>query len=343
MSKRVTSFDVAKLAGVSRSVVSAVLNGTQGIGVGEEKRKAVLDAIRELNYQVDAQARGMKTGRSRSLAAYGNVTNTLFLQVLEGMQAACAGQGYYVLLYPFGPLEHQKLEGLLDLYLQRRIDGVVALDRPHQVSEDWVQLVKSHDLPYISVEGYTDHDQITSVLMDYRDSIRRALDFIWERTTLAPIYLELYHDHISLGGGDRQRRQAYVEWMTDKQLEPCVVSAADGPWEQRSDFWKGWVSERSKPSAVLTNWSRGAVYICRAAQLLGVEIGQEIHVMASDNTERINQHMYPPITSVEVPYVEMGRLAAERILDRIEGRIPAEEKNDISVYAQLVVRESVGQ
>ncbi|WP_240416276.1 LacI family DNA-binding transcriptional regulator [Paenibacillus periandrae] len=340
--KRVTSFDVAKRAGVSRSVVSAVLNGTRGIGVGEEKRKAVLEAIRELNYQVDAQARGMKTGLSRCLAAYGNVTNLLFLQVLEGMQAACEGQGYHVLLYPFGPSEHQKLEGLLDLYLQRRIDGIVALDRPHQVSESWVELVNSHKLPYISVEGYPEHDQITSVLMDYRESIHRALDFIWERTGLAPVYLEMYHEHIQLGSGDRQRRQAYEQWMTDKQLEPCTLSAADGPWEHRREFWTEWVSERSKPSAVLTNWSRGAVYVCRAAQLLGIEVGRDIHVMAADNTERINQHMYPTITSVEVPYVEMGRLAAERILETIDGRRAYTDHSDMMVSSQLIVRDSVG-
>jgi LacI family transcriptional regulator len=342
MDKRVTSFDVAKRAGVSRSVVSAVLNGTQGIGVGEEKRQAVLDAIQELNYQVDAQARGMKTGRSRCLAAYGSVTNPLFLQVLEGMQEACEKQGYHVLLYPSSHLDQRKLEGLLDLYLQRRIDGIVALDRPDQLSEAWVELVNRHRLPYISVEGYPDHEQIASVLMDYKDSIRRALDFIWKQTGQSPIYLELYHDHVQLGSGDKQRRQAYMDWMAEKELEPSVLSAADGPWEQRSGFWKTWVEGRTNPSAVLTNWSRGAVYICRAAQLLGREVGREIHVMASDNTERINQHMYPSITSMEVPYREMGWLAADRLLEYIEGQRTFEHHEDISVSAQLVMRDSVG-
>ncbi|NHN29100.1 LacI family DNA-binding transcriptional regulator [Paenibacillus agricola] len=341
--KRVTSFDVAKLAGVSRSVVSAVLNGTQGIGVGEEKRKAVLAAIHELNYQVDAHARGMKTGRSRCLAAYGHVANPLFLQVLEGMEEACAVQGYYVLLYPSGPAEHQKLEGLLDLYLQRRIDGIVALDRPHLVDEAWAQLVNTHRLPYVSVEGYPEHGQIASILMDYRDSIYRALDFIWERTGLPPSYLELYHEHIELGKGDQQRREAYREWMLAKGLEPVVFTAADGPWEQRIGFWHHWVMERGQASAVLCNWSRGAVYVSRAAQLLSMKVGKDIHVMAADNTERINQHMYPTLTSVEVPYVEMGRLAAQQILEVIDGRRPFEEKRNSLVAAQLIVRDSVGR
>ncbi|MCS7463671.1 LacI family transcriptional regulator [Paenibacillus doosanensis] len=343
MTKRVTSFDVAKRAGVSRSVVSAVLNGTRGIGVGEEKRKAVLEAIRELNYQVDAQARGMKTGRSQCLAAYGNVANPLFLQVLEGIQAACAACGYHVLLYPSGSSDSQRIEGLLDLFRQRRIDGVVALDRPHQVHEGWVQLVHENRLPYVSVEGYPDTEEIASVLMDYEESVRRALDYIAARTRQIPAYLELHHQGTPLGWGDRQRRNAYEDWMAERGWEPQVYTAADGPWKEREPFWREWLQRHRASSAILTNWSRGAVYVCRAAQLLGIQVGRELHVMASDNTERINQHMFPAITSTEVPYREMGRLAAKRLLEYIGGQRPLDDTSGIWVPAVLEERDSVGE
>lgn len=341
MAKRVTSFDVAKLAGVSRSVVSAVLNGTPGIGVSEEKRQAVLDAIRELNYQVDAQARGMKTGRSYCLAAYGNVANPMFLQVLEGMQAACAVQGYHVLLYPSGSSPGQQIEGMLDLFLQRRIDGIVALDRPHLVNEAWVQAVLEYHLPYVSVEGYPHEEGIPSVLMDYGESVRRALDYMWGRTGRFPIYLELHHGN-PLGWGDHQRRQAYETWMSSHGLEPHICSELDGSWKERATFWQQWVKERGRSAAVLTNWSRGAVYVCRAAQLQGIQIGHELHVMACDNTERINQHLFPAITSMEVPYREMGKLAAARLLEYVDGVRPLKDKSSIWVSAQLSERESVG-
>lgn len=343
MSKRVTSFDVAKLAGVSRSVVSAVLNGTPGIGVSEEKRKAVLDAIAELNYRVDAQARGMKTGRSHCIAACGNVANPMFLQVLEGMQEACAAQGYHVLLYSSGGAGSGRMDGLLDLFLQRRIDGIVALDRPHLVSEQWVQTIREYKLPYVSVEGYPDEAHIPSVLMDYGDSVRRALDYIWSRTGIAPAYLELYHQEVPLGWGDNRRREAYEAWMMSRGLEPDVCSEPDGPWKERARFWQSWVKERSaSAAAVLTNWSRGAVYVSRAAQLEDIPIGRQFHVMACDNTERINQHLFPAITSMEVPYREMGRLAAERLLEYVASVRPLHDTSGIWVAAQLAERESVG-
>lgn len=343
MVKRVTSFDVAKRAGVSRSVVSAVLNGTPGIGVSEEKRKIVLEVIRELNYQVDAQARGMKTGKSHCLAAYGNISNSLFLQVLEGMQEACVSQGYHVLLYPSGSSHEQRIEGLLDLFLQRRIDGIIALDRPHQVNEEWVQTVHKHQIPYVSVEGYPDHDGVPSVLMDYEESVHRALDFMWNRTKLAPAYLELHHP-TPLGWGDSERRSAYEQWMTSHDMEPMVYSELDGLWSERSSMWKQWTEEfMSTSRTLLTNWSRGAVYVGRAAQLLGIQVGRDLHFMACDNSERINQHLFPAITSMEVPYREMGSLAAQRLLDYVEGQRAIEDKSGIWVKALLEERESVGR
>ncbi|GAA4836051.1 LacI family DNA-binding transcriptional regulator [Paenibacillus vulneris] len=342
MNKRVTSFDVAKRAGVSRSVVSAVLNGTPGIGVSEEKRKLVLEVIRELNYQVDAQARGMKTGRSHCLAAYGNVSNPMFLQVLEGMQEVCASQGYHVLLYPSGSSQ-QRQESMLDLFLQRRIDGIMALDRPHRVDEEWVQTVHQYQLPYVSVEGYHDHSGIPSVLMDYEESVHRALDFMWERTRLMPAYLELRHP-TPLGWGDQERRKAYEGWAASHGVEPLIFTETDGPWIERAQFWTQWTREFQPLSRVLlTNWSRGAVYVSRAAQMLGMQPGKDIHLMACDNTERINQHLFPAITSIEVPYREMGRLAAQRLLEYVEGRRGMEDKSGIWVKAMLEERESVGR
>ncbi|WP_028548145.1 LacI family DNA-binding transcriptional regulator [Paenibacillus sp. UNC451MF] len=343
MVKRVTSFDVAKRAGVSRSVVSAVLNGTPGIGVSEEKRKMVLEVIRELNYQVDAQARGMKTGRSYCLAAYGNVSNPLFLQVLEGMQETCAIKGYHVLLYPSGSSPHQRIEGMLDLFLQRRIDGIIALDRPHQVNEDWVQTANHHQIPYVSVEGYPNHDGIASVLMDYEESVYRALDYMWERTKRIPAYLELHHP-TPLGWGDKERRSAYERWMASHGMEPTVFCELDSPWNEQTEHWKQWTKDFLSSSCVLlTNWSRGAVYVSRAAQLLGIQVGKDIHLMACDNTERINQHLFPAISSMEVPYREMGRLAAQRLLEYVEGQRAIEDKTGIWVKALLEERESVGR
>lgn len=341
MKKRVTSFDVAKRAGVSRSVVSAVLNNTPGIGVSEEKRRAVLQAIEELNYVVDVQARGMRTGQSRCIAAYGDLSNPFFSQMLQGLQKVCNEQGYFVLLCGSGAGFNDRT-ALIDLYMQRRIDGIVTKDSTGFTDPDWEERIGEGRIPYVSVEGFPDQTGIASVLMDYSRSIRTALDYAWKQTKQPPVYVEIYEgaEHRP-NWGDRHRTKAYREWMETQGLKPRVVLKRFEAWPADKSWWLELLQAEPGPGCFLTNWSRGAVQLYRAANELGLRIGQELHIMAADNTERINAHLVPSLSAVEVPYTEMGQAAAQRLIEYIEGARPPEDTADIWLEARLMARESM--
>ncbi|CAI6083819.1 LacI family DNA-binding transcriptional regulator [Cohnella sp. JJ-181] len=312
--KRTTSFDVARAAGVSRSLVSAVINGTPGIGVSSETREKVLQAIKDLNYQVDAQARAMKTGLSRCVAAFGDMTNPLFLQLLEGMQKACAERGHHVLISGQSADDEDR-GAMLDLYRQRRIDGIVTLDDTGYESADWIARVREAGAPYVSVEGYAGTGGVTSVLVDYRRSIRDALDYMGGSAERYPIYLEAYHAEPGKNWAERDRLEAYEEWCGEKGLKPIVhrFGAYDEAWMDR--FLGGLASERGRLPPLLINWSVSAVLIYRAAWRRGIRIGEELALMAGDNTNRSNACMTPTLGSVEIPYAEMGEEAVRLLLD----------------------------
>lgn len=340
MSKRVTSYDVAEKAGVSRSIVSAVINGTKGIGVSEEKRRLVLDAIKELNYQVDANARNMRTGRSHCIAAYDNFSSKFFLQILQGIKHVSSQEGYYILLHASGGDKKYRNE-LIDLYLQRRIDGIITKDSTSFSDPDWARELHHLSIPYISVEGYPENNQITSVLTDYAKGIEMALDYLQDRGHPTPMYIELYSaPAYNPNWGDRQRRLSYENWMSIRGLEPQVVSVQDDPWEACGAWWIEWLRSQPLPITVLSNWSRGATYIYRAAYHLGLRIGADLFVMASDNTEQINEHLVPSLSSVEVPYKEMGEIAARTLLEYIEGERKLSDTSSIIVPSRLIHRES---
>ncbi|MCZ8516354.1 LacI family DNA-binding transcriptional regulator [Paenibacillus filicis] len=339
--KRVTSFDVAKQAGVSRSVVSAVLNGTPGIGVSEEKRRAVLKAIEELGYVVDVQAQGMRTGRSRCIAAYGDLSNRLFSQMLQGLQLVCNEQGYYVLLCGAGA-GFQDRSALIDLYLQRRIDGIVTKDVTGYSDPEWEKLVREKNIPFVSVEGFPESGGIVSVQMDYGRSIRIALDYIRSRTPLPPAYIEIYEgaEHRP-NWGDRHRTLAYKQWMEEKGLEPRVVLKKLAPWPEDHAWWTELLRADGGAACYLTNWSRGSVLLYRAANELGLRIGRDVLVMAADNTERVNAQLVPSLSAVEVPYKEMGEAAARRLIAAIEGAGEPDERSGLWLEARLEPRESL--
>ncbi|MFS0724431.1 LacI family DNA-binding transcriptional regulator [Paenibacillus sp. 1P07SE] len=340
MKKRVTSHDVAKLSGVSRGVVSAVINDTPGIRVSEEKRKRVLVAIAELNYTVDAQARSMRLGKSNCIAAYGNLDNSFFLQMLQGVQQACTARGYHLLLYGHNKSEENK-RWLIELYNQRRIDGLLTKDVTGYSKDTWIRDVHEADMPYVSVEGYPDRQDVTSVLMDYEESVKLALDHLHEATALVPVYVELYNPPVyAPNWGDVHRRKAYLHWMAERGWEPVIHQLCD-EGEDQSSWWQELLNRLERPAALLTNWSSGSRHIYEAAYRLGMRIGSDLYVMAADDTRQANDYLVPSLSAVEVPYLEMGRAGAERLLDMIEGR-RMDERTKLWVPARLTVRDSTG-
>ncbi|WP_168123343.1 LacI family DNA-binding transcriptional regulator [Paenibacillus sp. HB172176] len=315
--KRVTSFDVAKAAGVSRSVVSAVINGTPGIGVSQETREKVLRAIEELHYHVDAGARAMKTGVSRCIAAFGNMHNPLFLQVMEGMQKACAERGYQILISGKSSEDTDRYE-LLDLYRQRSIDGIITLDATSYGDAQWLEAIKLVRVPYISIEGYADTAGVTSILMNYRKSMTDALRFMRRSAGAKPIYIEAYLEGASTNWAERDRKDAYANWCKEHGELPefYTMEAYDEAWAMR--FLQKRLSVEEPLPPILINWSVSAVYLYRAAWRLGLTVGRDVLLMAGDDTNRGNAQMAPALSSVQVPYSLMGEAAVRELFDQME-------------------------
>ncbi|OAS17757.1 LacI family DNA-binding transcriptional regulator [Paenibacillus oryzisoli] len=313
--KRVTSFDVAKRAGVSRSVVSAVLNDTPGIGVSKEKREAVLEAIRELNYHVDARASGMKTGKSFCIAAFGNTRNPLFLQVLEGIQRACTEYGYHILLSGDPSMDLSKLA---DFYLQRRIDGIISLDALNAVDEGWATQSNQFGIPFVSIEGYAEQPEVVSILVDYKRSVYQALTYMNKREGIHPIYVIFRNEQDIENWAERDRKEAYLTWCEQNARNPIVrvITLDDEP--AITELLKGVSTDTYEgvPS-LLVNWSVAVPLMYRVAYELHLRIGEDILLTSADNTKRNNQAMLPILTVMDIPYVRMGELAVHALNEQM--------------------------
>lgn len=341
--KRVTSFDVAKRAGVSRSVVSAVLNDTPGIGVGAETREAVLEAIRELNYHVDAGARSMKTGRSMTLAAFGDTRHPLFTRLLEGLQRECELSGYHILLC--SPRHRGNAEGrseLLELYHQRKIDGIVTLDHTSYCSEEWAARIAAAGIPYVSVEGYAEVPGVHSVLADYAGSVETALNYL-QREGIpqqpAPVYAEVHHASGEDNWAERNRRDAYTAWCNAHGVEPAVIrlKELEGDW---TGFLNSLMARGPHLAPLLVNWSAAVPDLYRAAHRLGLRIGEDLRIMAADNTIQGHRLSLPSLSCVEIPYVSMGEEAVRCLLKQMNGGKEAGQQDKIWLPAILRPGES---
>jgi LacI family transcriptional regulator len=336
--KRVTSFDVAKRAGVSRSVVSAVLNDTPGIGVSKEKREAVLEAIRELNYHVDARASGMKTGKSFCIAAFGNTQNPLFLQVLEGIQRACTEYGYHILLSGDPSMDLSKLA---DLYLQRRIDGIISLDVLNAVDESWATQSNQFGIPFVSIEGYAEQSEVVSILVDYKQSVNQALTYMNSRVDIQLIYVIFRNEDDIENWAERDRREAYLSWCEQHARHPIVRVITMGDEQAITELLQEvTTNSRGGVPSLLVNWSVGVPLMYRKAYELRLRIGEDILLTSADNTKRNNQAMLPILSVMDIPYVRMGEMAVHALNDQMNQANSPSIPTKLWVEAELQPGES---
>src|SRR5574337_107777 len=127
-SKRVTSVDVAKKAGVSRTTVSFVLNNVPGVSISLPTRQRVLDAAKSLNYHPAVAGRKLASGKSNTLGLVLRqnpepvFADAFLLQVVLGVEAAAAQQGFHVLLKPVEPDDHH---GYTRLIHENYVDGIL--------------------------------------------------------------------------------------------------------------------------------------------------------------------------------------------------------------------------
>src|SRR5579859_1974809 len=141
--KRVTSRDIAKLAGVSRTTVSFVLNDVAGMNIPDKTRQRVLEAARQLNYRPNAAAQTMKLGRTNTIGfvmrqSDEQVFSDQFLPaVLHGLADAIHSQNYRILFTPIAP--EYSGDVYLNLIREQRVDGII-LSGPRSDDEDLLRL-----------------------------------------------------------------------------------------------------------------------------------------------------------------------------------------------------------
>ena len=333
--RRPTSAEVARLAGVSRSTVSFVLNNVDDISISEATRRRVLAAARELGYVPSAAARTLASGMSRTVGlvichAEHIKVDAFIPQALYSLNEVCHGEGYRVLVETVEDVSQP------DAYHQwvraKQIDGLVVLN-PR--SDD-------HQLPRFIEEGFPivvigriDHPDATWVDVDNRSAARSATEHLIEQGCRRIA-------HVAYGPETyesvRSRRNGYREALEGAGIDddPARVafanfSAASGYATLRA------MLERERPDAVFFGNDTVAIGGLRALHEHGYDVPRDVRVVGFDDIP-VAEFATPPLSTVRMPAVDMGRRAGRLLIDIIQGRRPSSPHAVLD--AELILRES---
>ncbi len=338
-SRRVTSKEVAELAGVSRTTVSLVLNNAPGVQISEETRKRVLESAKSLGYVPNAAARALASRRSHIIGLVltrdpHHIASDAFLnQILNGLITS-VHQNDMRLLIDIVETKHQK-KAYLELIRAKRIDGII-LSGPRFDDEALMELEKD-GFPTVLM-GQLPGSNFHSVDVDNRAAAFQAVNHLIEHGhrrivcitnaslnyTAAADRLVGYRQALDAAGipyeeslirfGDFDPQSGYL------QMKSLL--------EQNSDFTAAFVA-----SDVVT---LGAMAAIRQA---GRSIPQDIALVSFDDVPQA-RYLDPPLTTIRLPACELACKAFEILISLIQGKTPATKQ--VLLETNLIERFSCG-
>lgn len=329
-----TMKDVARLAGVSTSTVSHVINNNRF--VSDAVREKIDAAIRQLNYAPSALARSLKLNQTRTIGMLLTASsNPFYAEVVRGVENSCYERGYSLVLCNTAG-DEERMNRSLETLLQKRVDGLL------------IMCTESH-LP--SAEILNRYPSIPSVMMDWAP-FEGSSDIIQDNSLLGGEQATAWlisrgYTRIACIAGPhnktpaRLRLEGYKQAMAAAGLPvpPGYIVESDFEFQGGFNAMNQLLALSDMPQAVFTSNDAMAVGVYHALFQAGLSIPQDIAVIGYDDIE-LARYMTPPLTTIHQPKDELGELAIDTLIHRLTQ--PGGSQQTLVLTPELIERGSVG-
>ncbi|ELN6892071.1 substrate-binding domain-containing protein [Vibrio cholerae] len=328
-----TMKDIARLAGVSTSTVSHVINKSRF--VSDEIAERVNNAAQQLNYAPSALARSLKMNRTKTIGMLVTTsTNPFFGEVVKGVERSCYHQGYNLILCNTEG-DNQRMKASINTLLQKRVDGL---------------LLMCSTLEGERLDVFDRYPDIPVVVMDW-GPILFASDKIQDNSLqggymAAKHLIECGHKEIGCITGPLIRHQAQMRYEGYKRALAEAGIAINPDWIVESDFeceggYQAFekLYQRGKlPSALFVSNDMMAMGVIQAASQRGLRVPDDLSLIGYDDVH-IAKFMTPALTTIHQPKYRLGKAAVDTLLYRLEN--PDTTAQVVQLEPTLVVRNSV--
>jgi LacI family transcriptional regulator len=340
--KRVTSQDVARHAGVSRTTVSMVLNNVQGASISEETRHRVHEAAEKLGYVPDAAAQALVRRRAQTIGLIltrspHHIASDVFLnQIMNGLIEAVQPLGLRLMLNIVEP-EHQR-KAYQDLVHAKRIDGLI-LSGP-RLDDQALRALEEERFPMVLM-GQLPGVSLCSVDVDNRAAAIQAVGHLIELghtqiacITNAPISYTAATDRLA---GYRETLEAAGLSYDQKLVRFGDFIPESGYTQMQSLLENVQPGEKPPFTAVFVASDIVALGVKAALRERGLQVPEDISLVGFDNVP-LARFLDPPLTTIHLPALELARKASQMLVKLIKGEQP--QPKNILLNTNLVVRES---
>lgn len=330
-SKKLTIKDIARKANVSKSTVSRVINDTTP--VKKEKRQAVLDAMKELNFKPNVFARSLAGGKSMTIGILtGDIGSPFYDSITKGIIESLNPTNYTAIIAD-GQWQESLERNAISTLMERQVDGIITIGglldieaineldddiplvmvgRKEVGWEDRCVFIDNKAAAKIATKHLIDsgHKQIAHIMGDsvHPDAIDRYNGY---KEAMKEAGLEASEDLFSQGDFTATSGQAAMEALLEKGVAMTAVFAAN---------------DQMALGARLALYHRG------------LSVPEDVSIIGFDNQPNA-EFAIPPLTTIAQPGFQMGQKATTLLFDLINKERPITR----SFSCELITRESVSK
>lgn len=333
---KITIKDVAQLAGVSIATVSKVLNDHPHVSQAATER--VLNAVKKLNYRPNTMARSLKKHHAPTIGLLTDDIEGVFtMSLMRGVEEAAREQDFSVFLCnSYGDARIE--EDHLDTLLAHQVAGVILMNG-YRVHERGGPIRSLSAVPTVFLYQYTHALPIPSVIPDDVQGGQLGTGHLIacgkRRIAMISGPLDYEAVHLRLKGFQNALAEAGLSF------DPGLVR--NGDWNEQSgyDLTHELMALPHPPDALFCTSDRIAVGALEALKELSLSVPDEIAILGFDNRPA-SAYQRPPLSTVALPFREMGVLASILLGKLIRGESKCEESIIHRVPCYLIERSSSG-
>lgn len=331
-SDKVTLKTIAEHLGLTAGTVSAALNNSPAAqSIPERTKNRIIAAARELNYRPNFFARTLRLKRTYTIGVIAEEIGDAYgAMLISGIEEYLRKNNFFFLT-----VIHRHDPKLLQTYAQmlltRGVEGFITLD---------ASVKDTLALPTVAVSGHARVEGVTNVELDHKRAARLALEHL----------KELGHEDIAFMKGQTVSSDSAVRWSAicevaqemHIQVRPELTIQLEGTDSTPAigyPFAKQLLAGKHPFTALFAYNDISAIGSIWAIKETGLRVPEDISVVGFDDIPGA-AYANPGLTTVRQPLIRMGQIAAQTIVDRIEGR--GEYVPEIQIEPEFVVRASTG-
>jgi len=331
---RVSSADVARLSGVSRTTVSFVLNGTPGKSIPAQTRERVLEAARSLDYSPDAEARLVAKRTTRSVGLVVSHSDSIYsdayiLRLIEGMAPVFNKRRAALVLVPV----RQRRADYLQIVREHELDGAIVTNA--RSDDEGIRSFSGSGLPCLVI-GTVDGLDAPQIDIDNEKAAFEACEYLiglGRRRIAMIVHASL--DYSAAAARLRGYRAALEE--RGAGFDESLVRTADFTEASGYAAMRSLLELRPAPDAVFAGNDAIAYGAFQCILDAGLSIPGDVSIMGFDD-DYPSRFLQPALTTVTLPAAALGEKAASTIIDMLEGKSAPARR--IVLPTRLSIRDS---